>query len=107
MARQFYALGGEVPIRITPFHRYSSPKSQPYAASGLEVPFRLPTDGLMFPLSFSIFRACFQDFGGQVRKQTGVIRPTFTARACRQVQQPARTLSHFRSIAALCHFGDR
>jgi hypothetical protein len=58
MARQFYALGGEVPIRITPFHRYSSPKSQPYAASGLEVPFQLPADGLMSPLSFSIFRAC-------------------------------------------------
>ena len=60
MARQFYALSGKVPIRITPFHYVSPPTPRPYTASGLEVPFQLPTDGLMFPLSLrcSIFRAC-------------------------------------------------
>ncbi len=54
MARQFYALSGEVPIRITPFHWYSSPNPRPYAASGLVVPFRLLTNELMLPLSLRV-----------------------------------------------------
>ncbi len=109
MARQFYALSGEVPIRITPFHWYSSPNPPPYAASSLVVPFRLLTNELMFPLSLCLLNIprVFQDFGGHVGKEASVIRPTFTARARCQVQQPAGTLSHFRDIAALCHFGDR
>jgi hypothetical protein len=68
MARQFYTLSGEVPIRITPFQWYSSPSPRPYAASGLVVPFRLLK--LMFPLSLRLLDTPrpFQDSGGQVRK---------------------------------------
>ena len=56
MARQFYALSGEVPIRITPFHSFSHPGR--YAASGLEVPFNYRLTGSRLLLRCSIFRAC-------------------------------------------------
>jgi len=107
MARQFYALNGEVPIRITPFHYMRPPTPRPYAASDLELLFQFRTGALVAVVvaSFNIPRV-FQDFGGQVRKQAGVIGPTFTARAGSQIQQSTSALSHFRDIADLRHFGD-
>jgi hypothetical protein len=44
LAREFHALRGEVPIRITPVHEVFSPEFPPYAASRLGVPSELPTD---------------------------------------------------------------
>jgi len=71
MARQFYALSGEVPIRITPFHWYSSPKSPARTRSfGLMVPFLLLTNELMSRSRWRLLDIprVFQDCGGQVRK---------------------------------------
>jgi hypothetical protein len=60
------------------------------------------------PWSVEELEACFvvRDYNGQAPTQAGVIRPTFAVRSGRQVQQPAGTLSHFRGVAALYHFGD-
>ena len=83
------------------------PTPRSYVASDLELLLQFRTGALVAVVvaSFNNPRV-FQDFGGHVRKQAGVIRPTFTARAGCQVQQMAGTLSHFRDIADLRHFGD-
>ena len=107
MARQFYALNGEVPIRHHTFPLYASPNSSPLCGIRPRTSVPISDWGSCCRCRCVLqYSARVPRFRGQVRKQAGVIGPTFTARAGSQIQQSTSALSHFRDIVDLRHFGD-